>query len=125
MQCLTVNYADIYGHGKNMQKSKPYLAMVHNTPSTFTLLDRREHAWKKRILSQRLSEASIRQFEPAILELIDRFCEYLCPPSDLQDKDASSAVTANGWSEPFNMSTRCESSDDDCIARFQLTIDAR
>ncbi|KAK4985317.1 hypothetical protein LTR50_006037 [Elasticomyces elasticus] len=91
-----------------MQKSMPYLAMVHNTPSTFTLIDKREHAWKKHILSQKLSEASIREFEPAVLELIHRFCGSLCPPSNTQGQDTSSTVAKDGWSEPLNMSARCD-----------------
>lgn len=92
-----------------MQKSQPYLAMVHNTPSTFTLLDKKEHAWKKRLLSQRLSEASIREFEPVIVDLLDRFYESLCPPLETGGKDLPSLESAQGWSEPTNMSSKCKS----------------
>lgn len=77
--------------------------MVHNTPSTFTILDNKEHAWKKRILSQKLSDTAIRSFEPKIVELIDRFCEALRPKPSEQD---------NPWSEPFNMSHWCKKEHD-------------
>ncbi|KAH7330247.1 cytochrome P450 [Rhexocercosporidium sp. MPI-PUGE-AT-0058] len=70
---------DIYGHNKNMQKSLPYLAMVHNTPSTFTLRNKKEHAWKKRILSQKISDSAIRSYEPEVLKIVDRFCDVMSP----------------------------------------------
>ncbi|KAI3580546.1 cytochrome P450 [Fusarium oxysporum f. sp. albedinis] len=90
---------DVYGHNKNVRKSLAYLAMVHKTPSTFTLMDRHEHAWKKRILSQKLSDSAIRSFEPKITGMIDRFCEYVCPVS---------AGKENTVSKPFNMSEMCD-----------------
>lgn len=105
----TEAFKDIYSHSKNVQKSQAYLAMVHNTPSTFTLMDRHEHAWKKRILSQKLSDAAIRSFEPNIAEIVERFCAVLRPASE---------AGKNAWSEPFNMSewsTLGERDDDDVL----------
>jgi hypothetical protein len=97
---------DIYGHNKNMQKSLPYLAMVHNTPSTFTLRNKKEHAWKKRILSQKFSDSAIRSYEPEVLKLVDRFCDALCPkPSE--KSESATPETKSPWSEPFDMSTWC------------------
>lgn len=118
-----------------MQKSLPYLAMVHNTPSTFTLVNKKEHAWKKRILSQSVSDSATRSYEPNILKLVDRFCDVLCPVSkprpgesgDLEksviqqiacsvlcpqppEKDRTESATPetkSTWSEPFNMATWC------------------
>ncbi|KAG5765125.1 hypothetical protein H9Q69_009396 [Fusarium xylarioides] len=95
----TQAYKDVYGHNKNVRKSLAYLAMVHKTPSTFTLMDRHEHAWKKRILSQKLSDSAIRSFEPKITGMIDRFCEYVCP---------ASTGKGNTVSKPFNMSEMCD-----------------
>ncbi|KAF5563111.1 cytochrome P450 monooxygenase E-class group I [Fusarium phyllophilum] len=95
----TQAYKDVYGHNKNVRKSLAYLAMVHKTPSTFTLMDRHEHAWKKRILSQKLSDSAIRSFEPKITGMIDRFCEYVCPASTTKE---------NTVSKPFNMSEMCD-----------------
>ncbi|KAL6899905.1 cytochrome P450 [Trichoderma evansii] len=100
---------DIYSHGKNMQKSLAYLVMVHNTPSTFTLIDKKEHAWKKRILSQKFSDSAIRSYEPKVLELVDRFCDVLCPkPSEDEDDESENTETKSVWSEPFNMATWCD-----------------
>ncbi|KAF4448425.1 hypothetical protein F53441_8148 [Fusarium austroafricanum] len=95
----TQAYRDVYGHGKNVRKCKPYLAMVHKTPSIFTLMDRHEHAWKKRILSQKLSDSAIRSFEPKISGLIDRFCDSVLPAAP--DKGA-------GMTNSFNMSEKCD-----------------
>ena len=107
-----------------MQKSAPYLAMVHNTPSTFTLRDKKEHAWKKRILSQKFSDSAIQSYEPEVLKLLDGFCDALSPkPSEKSaiDQLICSALcgtsseksepalpeTKTPWSEPFDMSTWC------------------
>ncbi|KAH6719153.1 cytochrome P450, partial [Leptodontidium sp. MPI-SDFR-AT-0119] len=116
---------DIYGHNKNMQKSLPYLAMVHNTPSTFTLRNKKEHAWKKRILSQNFSDSAIRSYEPEVLKLVDRFCDALSPksseksainqfacsvlcPKPSETNESETRENKTSWSEPFNMSTWCD-----------------
>lgn len=120
---LTIS-SDIYGHNKNVQKSAPYLAMVHNTPSTFTLRSRKEHTWKKRLLSQKFSDSAIRSYEPEMLKLVDRFCDALSPKSSeksaidqficsalcttLSEKaDPATPESKSPWSQPFNMSTWC------------------
>lgn len=91
-----------------MQKSLPYLVMVHNTPSTFTLIDKKEHAWKKRILSQKFSDSAIRSYEPKVLTLVDRLCDVLCPrPSENDSGESAIPQTKSVWSEPFNMATWC------------------
>lgn len=125
---------DIYGHNKNMQKSPEYSVMVHNTPSTFTLINKKEHGWKKRILSHELSGAAIRSYEPEALKLVDRFCDALCPgpkvyesshseksainqfacsvlcpkPSEPETGEAATSETEPDWSKPFNMATWCD-----------------
>ncbi|KAL3426494.1 cytochrome p450 [Phlyctema vagabunda] len=98
---------DIYGHNKNMQKSASYLAMVHNTPSTFTLRNKKEHAWKKRILSQKFSDSAIRSYEPEMLKLVDRLCDALCPKSS-ERRESATPDAESPWSEPFNMSAWCD-----------------
>lgn len=99
-----MTFLDIYGHNKNVQKSLPYLAMVHNTPSIFTLMDKREHAWKKRILSQKLSDSAVRSFEPKAAEIIGRFCQAVIPKAGDQAKGLHTSDSENTWSKPFNMS---------------------
>lgn len=107
-----------------MQKSLPYLAMVHNTPSTFTLRSKKEHAWKKRILSQKFSDSAIRSYEPEVLKLVDRFCDALCPksceksainqfscsalcPKPSETSESATPEAKSPWSQPFDMSTWC------------------
>lgn len=122
---LTDVFPDIYGHNKNLRKSAPYLAMTHNTPSTFTIVSKKEHAWKKRILSQKFSDSAIRSYEPDLLKLVDRFCDALCPKSSEKSaidqlicstvcstpgsRENHLAMTETGvaWSGPFNMSAWC------------------
>ncbi len=98
---------DIYGFNKNFSKAMGYQAMVHRAPSTFTSLDKKEHARKRRVLSQCFSDCAVRSFEPIILEQMQKFCDKICPndntpniPHDAKDK---------GWSSPVNMSLWCKS----------------
>ncbi|KAF2149255.1 cytochrome P450 [Myriangium duriaei CBS 260.36] len=97
---------DIHGFNKNVQKAYGYQAMIHRVPSTFSLLDKKEHAWKRRILSQGFSEAAIRSFEPHLITQINKFCSVICP--GWKDDESGISVQTSTWSQPINMSTWCD-----------------
>ncbi|KAL3420507.1 cytochrome p450 [Phlyctema vagabunda] len=85
---------------RNVTKAREYLGMVHRTPSTFTLLDKKEHAKKRRILSQGFSDSAVRAFEQSILDHVEKFCATMAP-------SPSHASSGQGWSQPVNISTWC------------------
>ncbi|KAK9486642.1 cytochrome P450 [Lipomyces starkeyi] len=66
------------------------------------MLDKYEHAWKKRILSQKLSDSAVRSFEPKISEIV----VLQSSASRVQRAGKGSPATQgeHAWSEPFNMS---------------------
>ncbi|OOF94194.1 hypothetical protein ASPCADRAFT_208737 [Aspergillus carbonarius ITEM 5010] len=73
----SIGLHDIYGFGRNTQKSKLYSAMVHRAPNTLTLIDKKAHGRKRRIISQGLSDAALRRYQPAILKHINELCTVL------------------------------------------------
>lgn len=87
---------DIYRRPGIFAKSKGYSCMVHRAPNTFTILGGRDHARRRRILAQGLSEKALRDYEPRILEHISKFCKVL-------GADASQVA----WSQPKDMSCWC------------------
>lgn len=68
---------------------------MHRVPNTFTLIDKREHAWKRRILTQGFSDAAMRRFERHIMGYIHSLCTNMIEDELL--------VTGKTWTKPKNM----------------------
>lgn len=83
---------------RNLTKSSLYTVMVHRVPSTFTTRDKKTHGKKRRITSQGVSDAAIRNFEPVILQHIKRLCDSVAP-------GCGSPSDEKGWSEGFDMAS--------------------
>lgn len=98
--------ADIYGQGRNTQKSSgyaphPYFPAVFNTHNC---IDKEMHGRKRRIVSQGFSTATVNSSEPMIINHIQNLCNALIKsipePQDLSDY---------GWSLPQDMAAWSES----------------
>ncbi|THW14123.1 hypothetical protein D6D23_09503, partial [Aureobasidium pullulans] len=100
---------DIYGHGKNVTKSSAYAALVHRVPNTFTVVSKKEHAWRRRVLSQGFSNAMIRVMETEILDYMKKLCQFMIE-DDL-------AVVNGSWTSPKNMSDWCSYFSFDVMAK--------
>lgn len=87
----------IYGHSSPTIKATTYDALVHRAPSSLTLKDKSEHRQRRKILSQGFSDASLRQFEGKMVNLILKMCQQIAPSRE--DRE---------WSEPRNMSDWCD-----------------
>ncbi|OJJ42479.1 hypothetical protein ASPZODRAFT_170147 [Penicilliopsis zonata CBS 506.65] len=87
--------ADIYAFTKNFQKSAAYGAMVHRAPNTLTLIDKKQHGRKRRIIGQGFGDNALRGYEDTIMELVRRFCDSLA--NDIPQGKAGE------WSSPQNM----------------------
>ena len=71
--------ADIYGQGRNTQKSSgyaphPYFSAVFNTHNC---IDKEMHGRKRRIVSQAFSAAAIHSSEPVIINHVQKLCNAL------------------------------------------------
>ncbi|GFF89445.1 isotrichodermin C-15 hydroxylase [Aspergillus udagawae] len=98
---LLVNTAaglqDIYAHGKNFKKAQRYAAMVHRAPNTLTVIDKKKHGKKRRVISQGFSDAALKSHELVILEQIEHLC------TQLKAGKGGQAVPVGVWSPPKNM----------------------
>ncbi|KAJ7718957.1 benzoate para-hydroxylase [Mycena maculata] len=75
----------VYGHGEStFDKSKFYDAFVAGPPSVFSTTSRRDHAYKRRIVSQAFSYRALEQFSPftrtktnivAFVSRLDAMCD--------------------------------------------------
>ncbi|KAK5206973.1 hypothetical protein LTR41_007508 [Exophiala xenobiotica] len=90
----TTGLKDVYGQGKNFQKSKgyaphPYFPTVFNTHNC---IDKKMHGRKRRIVSQGFSESAMASSEQYVLEHVRNLCDGLI--ADAKPGD---------WSEPRDM----------------------
>ncbi|KAK8180844.1 cytochrome P450 [Phyllosticta citribraziliensis] len=97
---------DIYGHGKNVIKGESYMVAVHFVPNTVTARDRKEHARKRRVVSQGFSDAALKSYEPAIMRHVQNFLDVL--PLGLSPSSLSAPIDQDGWSKPQNMARWCD-----------------
>lgn len=90
---------NIYGFKANTRKSKWYytFAIDPARPSTHTVIDKVQHARKRRLIAQGLSTKATKEIEPQVIECIDVLSEKLCP-SDLKKGKWSDAKDMAAWS---------------------------
>ncbi|KAL9623632.1 MAG: hypothetical protein Q9160_002088 [Pyrenula sp. 1 TL-2023] len=93
---------DIYGHSKNVKKSKNYLEVLQDKTSnrfesTFTTIDKAEARYKRGLLYAGFNEENLLAFQSRMLEHIDMFCD------NLGESSASEHYNA-----PKNMIQWCE-----------------
>ncbi|KAB8079280.1 cytochrome P450 [Aspergillus leporis] len=86
---------EIYAFSKSFQKSNAYGAMVHRAPNTLTLIDKKQHGRKRRIIGQGFGDTALRGFEGTIMGHVRKFCDALA--KDLPDGKSGK------WSSPQNM----------------------
>lgn len=100
MTALTLE--DIYGHNKNVTKSKAYLALrgADGSVSILTSWDKKEHGRKRRVIAQGFTEAAVRGYEPIVKENIQTLCTQLLGMS----KESNPIVqSSEPWSAPRDM----------------------
>ncbi|OCL09020.1 cytochrome P450 [Glonium stellatum] len=108
----TTGLKNIYSQGKNFAKSKNYSAMVHQALNTLTVRDKKDHGRRRRVISQGLSDSTLRNFEPAMLEIINRFCDRLLETVEEENGKMNSNLgnivsTGQTWKSPRNMAEWC------------------
>ncbi|KAH8667330.1 cytochrome P450, partial [Tricladium varicosporioides] len=86
---------EIYSYSKNYQKSHVYNTMVHRAPNTLTLIDKKKHGRKRRIISQGFSDSALRGFENTIMTHVRKLCTQVSPDDSPADN--------KGWGAAQNM----------------------
>ena len=92
---------DIYGHGKNTQKSGNYTghSAFASAPNTYNCVDKEVHGRKRRILNQAFTAGAISSYEPIILHHVRRLCETVLGST----RTEWPLVSSDRWSRPKNM----------------------
>lgn len=87
----------VYGIRANTQKSSFYSVFNHffPYPSTETIIDKEQHAVKRRALAKALSEKKLQNLEVPFLVNVERFCSYL-----VDSPSGSEIGIAPVWSRP-------------------------
>lgn len=106
---------DIYGHGKNIQKSKAYgsLVAIPGVFSTHNAIEKSVHTRKRRLLGQGFTETALRSAEPFIRKHLRSWCTALI------EANADGPKSSDKWSEPRDMSTL--SMNIPCLLNQKLT----
>lgn len=96
---------DIYGisAASKFMKAQAYAPMVHRAPNTLTIRGGKDHARRRRIMAQGVSEKAQRGYEHRIATHIDKFCEIAFPA-----RSVISTISTRNWSEPMDMSKWCK-----------------
>ena len=98
---------DIYGVGSvsKVMKASAYEPLVHRAPNTLTIKGGKEHARRRRIMAQGVSDKAQRGYEHRIATHIDTFCDVMFGNQNKPETEGS----ARRWSEPMDMSNWCKS----------------
>ncbi|MCJ1325980.1 hypothetical protein MMC10_002643 [Thelotrema lepadinum] len=91
----------IYTYSPDFQKSQVYNVMVHRAPNTLTHIDKKGHGRKRRIVSQGLSDAAVRSYEPTIIHHINKMCDIWAQKDKNTENEKDNQ--ASSWSPPHNI----------------------
>ena len=100
---------EIYGMKCNTRKASYYNTFAHifKGDSSNTIVDPVKHGRKKRVLTQALSENSIRAMEEHILINVRRFCDLMGDGLNVRDdakiETQTEDIDGSDWSRPKNM----------------------
>lgn len=100
----TEGLKEIYGMKCNTRKASYYNTFAHvfKGDSSNTIIDPVKHGRKKRVLTQALSENSIRAMEEHILNNVRTFCRLVCDGTHA-DRDDTERGISGEWSTPKDM----------------------
>ena len=100
--CLTVSNQDIYGHSKNVKKSKAYrpIAQAMGGWNTFSTIDKVLYRQKRRVVHRWFSDDTMKKFSPKMLSVIRTFCTQLQTGED---------TGFGSWTSPKDMRDYCKS----------------
>ncbi|KAF7512379.1 hypothetical protein GJ744_001947 [Endocarpon pusillum] len=94
---------DIYVGNKNFQKSPNYRVLRHQAANTLTMVNKKEHARRRRIVSQGVSDAAMRNHELTVLAHIEK-CFATITKRDLYLDKPEADHHDSRWTAAQNMS---------------------
>jgi cytochrome P450 len=92
----------IYGVRSNVSKSEGYATMsASRTPNLISATDKTLHGFKRRVISQTLTEESLKSMEPRIVARIEKFVELL-------GEGASDSAELEGWTPRSSLQAQAD-----------------
>ena len=93
-------YEDIYHAKANVQKGRFYeiSSRRHNQINTATIVDKVEHARKRRVINGIFSEKALRHYEKHVTDQVDRWIEIVTDDAKQFNGDVK-----KGWGQPKNI----------------------
>lgn len=101
--------ATIYSTTANVRKDDAYLVMSASlhAPNTISSIDKKAHAFKKRILAQVFTNSALKGVEDRILSHAIKFCDMLLGDSNASDPNPSNSSMGqkSSWGPVRNLAT--------------------
>ncbi|KAJ5350628.1 hypothetical protein N7541_008355 [Penicillium brevicompactum] len=101
--------ATIYSTTANVRKDDAYLVMSASlhAPNTISSIDKKAHAFKKRILAQVFTNSALKGVEDRILSHAIKFCDMLLGDSNTSDPNSSNSSMGqkSSWGPVRNLAT--------------------
>jgi cytochrome P450 len=100
--------SDIYAHRANTVKSKTYLMLAQQAANSLTMRDKVLHGKRRRVVSQAFSDATMRSFEPKIVDKIQRLSATI--RKSFGEEESSETMDMGRYCEslsPLYMYLRC------------------
>jgi len=97
--------AEIYGVRSNVSKTDGYATMSPSSqPNLISAVDKNVHAWKRRVISQVMTDQFMREMQDRIVSHIRDFVSMLGNDADVP---AGSPVV-EGWAPPKDLGVACD-----------------
>lgn len=102
--CLLLNFSiDIYGHGRNTQKSMAYAPLPQSTLNIHNCVDTKTHGRKRRIISQSFAAVAVSSYEPTMVGHVRNLCKTLLATAEV----GWPLINKDGWSPPQDIFSWC------------------
>lgn len=99
-------------------KGHAYAPMIHRAPNTLTIRGGKEHARRRRVVAQGVSEKAQRGYEGRVMRHIEEFCDIAMGSGNKQ-------TGTEEWSEPMDMAKWSESTMCCCVGVGQYECESR
>lgn len=83
--------------------------MVHQAANSLTVLDRKDHGRRRRVIQVGLADSTVRAFYPDMFAIINRFCDRLLQTTEEQASNNGTYGNPgkSDWTNPRNMADWC------------------
>jgi hypothetical protein len=97
--------AEIYGVRSNVSKTDGYATMSPSSqPNLISAVDKSVHAWKRRVISQAMSDSFLKEMQSRVVAHIRGFVAMLGSEADVPE----GKPVLDGWAPAKNLGVVCD-----------------